>query len=617
MKQLEIDQDRLDSPTPQSLDLESKWSITNLTVSIPSSSASSGSTSTSSSSSTIGSRWRTKEFYIYYLVFLVVVPQMVWSPIKISSNKNPLYWTYQHRLNSGWIFGWKDNSDHQYHLFRSNFPLLSTLFIVFLSLSHLSRSRLFKQQQQQPPSKHSRSNFILSFSLLMLSVMHGTSLLKMVGILWVNWKIARFVLNDNSNRGGGGFIKREWVPYLTWGFNVVVLFANEIYGGYEFGKVFKFLGWLDEYKGLLPRWQIMWNISMLRIISFNMELYWSTTTTTTTTTTSSSSKHLPPPPRTDSSGNDNYSFKLFLSYVLYPPLYLAGPIISYPSFLSQLSSSPSPPPPPPPPSQSSSNSISNETRETSLSSILRYSFRFLSSLLTMELILHTMYVVAIKDSGVEWWGNLNPLQVSMVGFWNLIIVWLKLLIPWRFFRLVALIDGIDPPENMVRCMANNYSTLGFWRSWHRSYNLWIIRYLYIPIGGSKRPLVATLVVFTFVALWHDLSLKLLVWGWGISLFVLPEMICTHILPYKKFGDRIWYRHLAAFGGVFNILLMMTANLVGFVVGIDGAKALWFKMLGTTEGRVFMIVASACLFVAVQIMFEYREEERRRGINRRC
>lgn len=31
--------------------------------------------------------------------------------------------------------------------------------------------------------------------------------------------------------------------------------------------------------------------------------------------------------------------------------------------------------------------------------------------------------------------------------------------------------------------------------------------------------------------------------------------------------------------------MMTANLVGFVVGIDGAKALWFKMLGTTEGRL--------------------------------
>ncbi|KAK4698864.1 hypothetical protein P7C70_g7403, partial [Phenoliferia sp. Uapishka_3] len=31
---------------------------------------------------------------------------------------------------------------------------------------------------------------------------------------------------------------------------------------------------------------------------------------------------------------------------------------------------------------------------------------------------------------------------------------------------------------------------------------------------------------------------------------------------------------------------------------------------------FMLVAFACLFVAVQVMFEYREEERRRGIVRR-
>lgn len=33
-----------------------------------------------------------------------------------------------------------------------------------------------------------------------------------------------------------------------------------------------------------------------------------------------------------------------------------------------------------------------------------------------------------------------------------------------------------------------------------------------------------------------------------------------------------------------MLLMMTANLVGFVVGIDGAKGLWKKMLGTIDGE---------------------------------
>lgn len=109
---------------------------------------------------------------------------------------------------------------------------------------------------------------------------------------------------------------------------------------------------------------------------------------------------------------------------------------------------------------------------------------------------------------------------------------------------------MDPPENMIRCVANNYSTLGFWRSWHRSYNLWVVRsvppsgivkgalsslfrYLYIPVGGSKNVVAATLLVFTFVALWHDLSFKLLAWGWLVSLFVLPEIVAKAAFPFDK------------------------------------------------------------------------------------
>lgn len=103
----------------------------------------------------------------------------------------------------------------------------------------------------------------------------------------------------------------------------------------------------------------------------------------------------------------------------------------------------------------------------------------------METMLHTMYVVAIKDTSA--WDGDSPAELSMIGLWNLVVVWLKvcfrymagadlqLLIPWRYFRLWALLDGMDPPENMIRCVLNNYSTLGFWRSWHRSYNLWVVR----------------------------------------------------------------------------------------------------------------------------------------------
>lgn len=52
-----------------------------------------------------------------------------------------------------------------------------------------------------------------------------------------------------------------------------------------------------------------------------------------------------------------------------------------------------------------------------------YAFRFICSFVTMELVLHTMYVVAIKDT--KAWEGDSPADLSMIGFWNLVIVWLK------------------------------------------------------------------------------------------------------------------------------------------------------------------------------------------------
>ena len=79
-------------------------------------------------------------------------------------------------------------------------------------------------------------------------------------------------------------------------------------------------------------------------------------------------------------------------------------------------------------------------------------------------------------------------------------------------------------------MANNYSVLGFWRVWHRSYNLWIVRYLYILLGGARRLAATSTLIFTFVALWHDLSPRLLAWGWLAALFILPEVLAKKTFP---------------------------------------------------------------------------------------
>jgi len=65
---------------------------------------------------------------------------------------------------------------------------------------------------------------------------------------------------------------------------------------------------------------------------------------------------------------------------------------------------------------------------------------------------------------------------------------------------------------------------GFWRNWHASYNLWLVRYMYVPLGGSRRRALNAWVIFTFVALWHDVEWRLLIWAWLMSLLFAPELV---------------------------------------------------------------------------------------------
>lgn len=256
----------------------------------------------------------------------------------------------------------------------------------------------------------------------------------------------------------------------------------------------------------------------------------------------------------------DFTFRNYLAYAIYAPLYLTGPILTFNDYISQIRYRPA----------------SIEKSRTIL-----YAIRFVLVLLAMEVILHYDYVGAISKARPEW-SSYNPAQLSLLSYFNLHLIWLKLLIPWRLFRLWALVDGIDPPENMLRCVSNNYSPVLFWRAWHRSYNRWLIRYIYVPLGGSNfrswrtavRSVCTYLLVFTFVALWHDIQMRLLIWGWLVVLFMLPEFAARFLFPARKWETRqTAYRMLCCAGGVVNVLMMMAANLVGFAVGLDGLESI--------------------------------------------
>ena len=118
-----------------------------------------------------------------------------------------------------------------------------------------------------------RTSFDLYFALIFLTVLHGFSVLKILLILYINFKIATR-------------ISKEYLPAATWIFNIGILFVNEICHGYHYASVAKTVlpfsatasQWgnqLDKYGGLIPRWEILFNFTILRLISFNMDYYWS------------------------------------------------------------------------------------------------------------------------------------------------------------------------------------------------------------------------------------------------------------------------------------------------------------------------------------------------------
>ncbi|KAF7352480.1 hypothetical protein MVEN_01212900 [Mycena venus] len=529
------------------------------------------------------SRWKTVEFRIYAVFISIIVLIMAWIPIPLSSPMHPNYPRFRSRLSQGWMFGRPvDNSDAQYRGFRNNFIPLTLAAGAFL-LAKFVRTRL------HAATTSSDNMYLLPFNLgasvVTLIALHGTSALKIFAILTANYLISKSLGGSKSG------------PISSWIFNVAVIFLNDWYSGYKFADFASPLAFLDSFEGIYPRWHLSFNITMLRLVSFSMDYYWACNTI------AGPSEACLPHCLGVAVPNENqrqtlahpevmYSYQNYLSYALYPPLYLAGPILSFNDYIWQ------------------HRKPLNITRST----VFGYATRFIISLLTMEFILHFMYVVAIKDTKA-WMGD-TPAQIAMIGFWNLIIVWLKLMLIWRFFRLWALAAGIEAPENMIRCMANNYSVFGFWRSWHRSYNLWLIRYIYIPVGGTNNKILNTLLVFTFVALWHDLTFRLLAWGWLVSLFIVPEL-AARFYSSSQYGHEPWYRHVCALGAVLNILMMMAANLVGFVLGLDGMKFFVQQLFGTGEGLRFLVGASVCLFAASHLMFEYREDEKRHGIMRKC
>eukprot|EP00877_Chromochloris_zofingiensis_P001841 jgi/Chrzof1/11658/Cz06g04030.t1 len=478
-------------------------------------------------------------------------------------------------VSSGWVPGHQqDLSDSQWRDFRGSMPLLGTVLAGFVVLS----------RAVQIVAPQHRVVFYCSVALVFLGALHGACLIYVVGLALVNYYLCQLLTG------------RPHGLLVIWAWNCGIFLLVRLHEGWPFAMISPSLAFLDQHRGLL-RWHIHYNLLLLRMLSFAADLHWMRIRRPPRTRLPPDT---PPHPDLDLKARTElplepgcYNLLTYLAYTLYPPLYIAGPIAPYNSFASQLQA---------------------PSTKLTLQSISLYAARAMFCLLTLEFVTHTLWFNAVAKHrlwaslAVAQGGVLSALDMTLVPWWVMLFVWLKFLVIWRFFRFFALADGMDVPENMTRCICNNYDIVGFWKNWHASYNQWLVRYMYIPLGGAGWRLLNVWPIFTFVAVWHDLEWRLMSWAWLMALLVAPEMLV------KWIGAQAWcvkdksgrvYRYLQAAAAACNIILLMAANMVGFIFGLDGIKPFLGQILGQPS---FLPVVLLALFCGAQLMFALRDHD---------
>lgn len=444
-----------------------------------------------------------------------------------------------------------DLKDPQWKDFRAALPLLSVVFAGMILLRRNVRDE--------------RHYLGAGFGLAWVLVLHRIDGLFLLLLIACNYGL--LVVRPASTKVRQG---------MVWALNLAVLFAVKRFGN------FLHPSWLAGVSGpfganasLFP-WFITFNLMFLRLISLAED-----------------TMHDPAKP---------VDLPLAVFYLCYPPLYLAGPIIRFHDFRAQ---------------------VARPQSAVWGKSLLAYFVRFLFLLLSFEVFSTYVYSTAIARNLKS--GNIvveiNSLEdIKTTAHWSfatLFGAWFKFAVIWRFSRLVALLDGINPPENMKGCIASTINFRVFWKEWHSSFNAWLVRYMYVPLGGSRRgpvtQAVASVACFLFVAAWHDFELRMLVWGLGISLALLPEIGGQYVsdtwplaLRVQRDYPYLWDAFAALFGGL-SIMALLFVNMFGFSLH-ETTWVLVGKMTETKGALLFALYWYAWMSLGAFVKLGRRRRE---------
>jgi len=175
------------------------------------------------------------------------------------------------------------------------------------------------------------------------------------------------------------------------------------------------------------------------------------------------------------------------------------------------------------------------------------------------------------------------------------------------------LDGIETPENMVRCAINHLTYTSFWRSWHGSLNKWTIRYLYVPLGGTKTQHLSIWLIFLFIALWHDLWWRWVAWAFFNCVFMTIERLFLSFFTSSRFS---WFYETWSSGIIIHLILVVNGTLLSFsnfavIHGFSNTCSYIFMYLTLDGGKCLLY--SFCVSILPPLcVIENRKYKQRLG-----
>lgn len=261
-----------------------------------------------------------------------------------------------------------------------------------------------------------------------------------------------------------------------------------------------------------------------------------------------------------------YSFIDFILYVSFFPKVIQGPIVKARDFLPQIG-----------------RKVSNELIGVGAINILWGLFMKMVVSDRIAMAVNTAYSSPREQTG-----------------WTLIIATclygLQLYFDFAGYSLIAIgsakLFGVEFKSNF-RMPYLSTSVSEFWRRWHISLNEWLLEYIYIPLGGSRRGfnryVINILITFAISGIWHGSTLAFLIWGLLNGVYIIMEKIYSNYKEKKSKGTALQeepldYKHLVVTGKRIYVFVFISFTWLFFRAGnLLQSKVILWRVINRLQG----------------------------------